>query len=95
MVWPGPRISVRPPSSSIATTDAIFQGLSAGYPPYHSVRCGRGHLHPSHSGDLRPILRGLKELGLDTHNTTKLALEHFHYKGITITIDVGEFPLPT
>eukprot|EP00983_Pelagomonas_calceolata_P057707 1145184-Pelagomonas_calceolata.AAC.1 len=27
-----------------------FKGFSSSHPPYHSVRCGRGHLHPSHFG---------------------------------------------
>eukprot|EP00983_Pelagomonas_calceolata_P035328 1104947-Pelagomonas_calceolata.AAC.1 len=52
-----------------------FKGLSSSHPPrspYHSVRCGRGHLHPSHFG-------ALKELGLDSHTAIKLVLKlHAH-----------------
>eukprot|EP00983_Pelagomonas_calceolata_P001948 65809-Pelagomonas_calceolata.AAC.3 len=47
-------------------TSPKFKGLSSSYPPYHSVRCGRGRLHPSH-------FEPLKELGLDTYKATRLA----------------------
>eukprot|EP00967_Tisochrysis_lutea_P109927 scaffold171416_cov21-Tisochrysis_lutea.AAC.1 len=49
-----------------------FKGLSTSFLPYHSDRCGRGRLHPSHFGApsrARP----------DTHKATMLALNlHAH-----------------
>eukprot|EP00983_Pelagomonas_calceolata_P087741 1157024-Pelagomonas_calceolata.AAC.3 len=69
---PGPRISWRPSSNSTATSAAISQGPQLKYPPYHSVRCGRGHLHPPHPGASYTAWS-------DTHTATRLALElHAH-----------------
>eukprot|EP00983_Pelagomonas_calceolata_P099163 1158427-Pelagomonas_calceolata.AAC.7 len=69
---PGPRISLRPPAAALESMSPSFKGLSSSHPPYHSVRCGQGHLHPSH-------LEPLKELGLDSHTAIKLVLKlHVH-----------------
>eukprot|EP00983_Pelagomonas_calceolata_P087136 1156894-Pelagomonas_calceolata.AAC.2 len=73
---PGPRISWRHPSSSTTIYVAIFQGLSSSHPPYHSVRCGRGHLQPKHFG---APLRDCQDHGLDSHTAIKIALKlHAH-----------------
>eukprot|EP00983_Pelagomonas_calceolata_P067625 1149540-Pelagomonas_calceolata.AAC.2 len=56
---PDPRISLRPPSSSTATSVVIFKGLSSSHPPYHFVRCG-GVIYTPHT------LGPLKELGPET-----------------------------
>eukprot|EP00983_Pelagomonas_calceolata_P121384 1160794-Pelagomonas_calceolata.AAC.6 len=66
---PGPRISWRPPSNSTATSVAIFQGPQLKSPSIPFCEVWEGSSTPSHT------LEPLKELGLDTHTATKLALK--------------------
>eukprot|EP00983_Pelagomonas_calceolata_P073094 1152004-Pelagomonas_calceolata.AAC.2 len=35
-------------AAALQTLLQSFKGLSSGHPPYHFVKCGRDHLHPSH-----------------------------------------------
>eukprot|EP00983_Pelagomonas_calceolata_P091264 1157521-Pelagomonas_calceolata.AAC.17 len=67
---PGPRISSRPPNSNTVTPATIIQGPSHKL-PFRPLNQVWGTIYTLNT------LEALKELGLDTHKATKLALK-FH-----------------